>query len=250
MRKSILLQILIFGLLITSFSGCSPNSAFNPTTTPPPNLTPPALPTFTQTLFFTQTPSFTQTPFQTPSPISASIPYKRVPLNEFIPGLIFQFPITIEIPEDYDMFTAPSAFRTYFWMPQKYGEIFQASETKPRDTNFFQAKLSLNVGYDAATDRFIGAPNDVNDREAISALEDQGIKVNRVERKSIGEYPILIMEMEAPYADTTRKMNIVYFATLVETNVLWITYYFALPENPSIDNAIWEHFELSLERIP
>ena len=126
----------------------------------------------------------------------------------------------------------------------------QKSETKPRDTGFFRAKLSLNVGYDAQTDKFIGTPNDINDTDLIQEIEAQGIKVFRIERKNIGEFPLLILEIEVPYSETTRKVNFAYIATLVDTNVLWISYYFTLPADATKDPAIWERFEASLERTP
>jgi len=244
--KKFALSVLALVLLVTTMIGCAPAiTPISPTFTPLPSSTP----TITFTPTFTSTPTITITPSPLPSP-TASFDVKRVSLKEFIPDLLFEFPISLEIPQDYVLFSVPSDYGAYYWMPQTDGELLQKTETKPRDTSFFLGKLSLNVGYDVQTDKFIGAPNDTNDKDILSAYESQGIKLNRLERKNIGEFPILILEFEVPYAETTRLVNMVYLATLVDTNVLWITYYFTLPTNAEKDRAIWDRFETSLERTP
>jgi hypothetical protein len=244
--KKFALSVLALVLLVITMIGCAPAIApISPTFTPLPSSTPTI--TFTPTI--TTTPTITVTPSPLPS-LTASFDVKRVSLKEFIPSLLFEFPISFEIPQDYVLFTAPSEVDTYYWMPQTDGELFQKTETEPRDISFFRATFSLNVGYDVQTDKFIGAPNDINDKDLIQEIESQGIKVYRIERKNIGEYPILIIEIEVPYSETTRRVNFAYIATLVETNVLLIRYYFSLPTNPEKDRAIWDRFETSLERIP
>lgn len=244
--KKIALSVLAFVLLVITMIGCAPAiTPILPTFTPLPSSTPTI--TFTPTI--TSTPTITVTPSPLPSPTS-SFDVKRVSLKEFIPDLLFDFPISFEIPQDYVLFSVPSDYGAYYWMPQTDGELFQKTETKPRDTSFFRAKLSLNVGYDSQTDKFINTPNDINDTDLIQEIESQGIKVYRIERKNIGEYPILIMEIEVPYSETTRMVNFAYIATLVDTNVLWISYYFTLPTNPEKDREIWNRFETSLERTP
>jgi hypothetical protein len=244
--KKFVLSVLALALLVITPIGCAPVvTPISPTFTPMPSSTPTI--TFTPTI--TSTPTITITPSPLPSP-TASFDVKRVSLKEFIPDLLFDFPVSFEIPQDYVLFSAPGEYGAYYWMPQGNGELFQKTETKPRGISFFVGKPSLNVGYDVRTDKFIGPPNDPHDKDIISIYESQGIKLNRVERKNLGEFPILILEFELPYAETTRLVNMVYLATLVETNVLWITYYFTLPANPEKDRAIWERFEASLERNP
>lgn len=179
--------VLALVLLVITTIGCAPAiTPISPTFTPLPSHTP----TIIFTPSFTSTPTITITPSPLPSP-TASFDVKRVSLNEFIPDLLFEFPISLEIPQDYVLFSVPSDYGAYYWMPQTYGELLQKNETKPRDTSFFLGKVSLNVGYDVQTDKFIGAPNDANDKDILSAYESQGIKLNRLERKNIGEFPIL-----------------------------------------------------------
>lgn len=240
------LSVFALVLLLIMMIGCAPaTTPISPTFTPLPSSTPTI--TFTPTI--TSTPTITITPSPLPSP-TASFDVKRVSLKEFIPSLLFEFPISFEIPDEYVMFTVNSEYDTYYWLPQDKGELMQKTDTKPRDTNFFRAKLSLNVGYDSQTDKFIGAPNGADDKDLIQEIESQGIKVYRIERKNIGEFPVLIMEIEVPYSETTRMVNFAYIATLVETNVLWVSYYFTLPTNLEKDREIWDRFEKSLERTP
>jgi hypothetical protein len=215
----------VFGLalLAVMVSGCAPAIA-------------PALPTFT--------------PMPSSLP-TTSFDVKRVPVREFIPNLLFEIPISFEVPQDYVLFEFPDIYHdTYFWMPQQYEGVF-----RPKDTSYFQAKLAPNVTYDSQSDKFINVPNDVNDEDIIWLLESDGAKLNRIERKKIGEFPILILELELsdeerPEVAKTRLVNRIYVATLVDTNVLWIDYYFSLPANQQKELAIWERFESSFERNP
>lgn len=138
----------------------------------------------------------------------------------------------------------------------EYIQANQNTEILPLlpDNAFFNALFSTNVGYDQKNDQFINILNDMNDTAALQKYKSSGMKINDVERRYIGEYPILIIEADVTYPDTatntklTRKINFVYVASLVETNVVLLYFDFALTgENPKTHD-IWEHFKNSFER--
>jgi hypothetical protein len=164
-----------------------------------------------------------------------------------MPNLSPEIPISFEIPQDYVWDQFPGAGDTFFWMPQKYISVF-----RHEDTSHFEAKLARST-YDSQTDRFSNLPNDFNDEDIIGLYEHEGAKLNRIERKNIGEFPILILELElsyetAPGVVNNQRVNRVFIATLVDTNVLWIDYYFSSPARLEQESAIWERFESSFER--
>jgi hypothetical protein len=188
----------------------------------------------------------------TPAPLpssTASLGFKRVSIQEFIPNLSFDVPISFEIPDDFISCQFPDNPDSYFWTPQKCEGYF-----RPRNTSYFQAKLAPSK-YESQSDRFTNVPNDTSDVEIIALFESQGAKLSRIERKNIGEFPVLILELEWAYEETpgvakTHVVKRIFIATLVDTNVLWIDYYFDLPTNLEKDSAVWEHFEASIERNP
>jgi len=221
--------------------------SFAPQPTETPTSTETRLPTSTNTHQPTLAP--TGTPVLIPSS-TASFGFKRVSINYFLPNLSFEVPISFEIPQDYAWCQTPDDHNTYFWTSQKCGSF-----SPPKDTSYFQARLNPGgIKYDFQTDKFIGIPNDTNDlKDILSLLDETGAKIHRIERKNIGEFPILILESELSYVDKdevvkTHWVNRILIATLVDANVVWVEFDFALPTNLEKDFPIWEHFESSFER--
>lgn len=239
-------SVFLLVLLTVMLIGCTPVlTSILPTFTPMLS----SSPTITYTPIPTSTLTLTPTPPPLPSS-TASFGSKRVSIKEFIPNLSFDVPISLEIPKDFVLCQFPDSFDTYFWASQNCEGYF-----RPQNTSYFQAKLAPNVTYESQIDRFINVPNDFNDKDIMSFLESIGVKLNRIERKNIGEFPVLILELGLPYEDEsevvkTQLVNRVYIATLVDTNVLWIDYYFYLPTDFEKESSIWDHFESSFERNP
>lgn len=220
-----------------------------------PTLTPMLSPAWTITYKPVATSTLTLTPTLSPLPSStASFGFRRVSVKEFIPNLSFGVPISLDTPISFeipkDFVLCPDSLETYFWSSQKCEGSF-----RPQNTNYFQTKIAPNVTYESQIDRFINVPNDFNDKDIMSFLESLGVKLNRIERKNIGEFPILILELELPYEEEhgvvkTQLVHRVYIATLVDTNVLWVDYYFHSPTDFEKESSIWDHFESSFERNP
>ena len=234
--------VLLLGILTVMLIACAPVI-----TSIAPTLTPMLSPTPTITYTLVATSTVTLTPIPSPLPSStASFGFKRVSVKEFIPNLSLDVPISFEVPKDF--VPCSDYFDTYFWSSQKCEGPF-----RPQNTSYFQAKLAPNVTYDSQIDKFIHTPNDFNDSDMMFLLESTGAKLTRIERKNIGEFPVLILELKLPYAEEPgetrmQMVNRAYIATLIDTNVLWIDYYFYTDfENESL---IWKHFESSFEKNP
>ena len=232
-----LTSILILVLLAVIGNACASTST-------------PAVPTSTvmpfSTLAFTFTPTSTSTPTFTITPLpssTASPGFQRISLKSFVPLLSVDLPISVEIPQDYVTCNLGSLDTTWWGPPQ----------CDPDTTSFFLAYSPINGQYDYHTDKFIGVPNDIND-DLISKYEQFGEKINRVERRNIGEFPVLILELELvnqPGPEALRYLvNWVLIATHADTEVVKIEYYFPSLTISEKEAAVWKHFESSLERNP
>jgi hypothetical protein len=172
--------------------------------------------------------------------------FPRIALNEFVPDLLHDYPISLEIPGDFARFGIENRSRSIWMRPAQGQEPTFPTEFDKPDSAFFVVGLSLNTGYDAATDRFTDESDSLEEVQA--ALDAQGLDltVRRYERKDLRDFPVLLLESESPYGGPTRTVVTIYLATTVETNTLLIQFYFATgPETP-VDRAIWERFESSL----
>jgi hypothetical protein len=186
-------------------------------------------------------------PAATAAPTTDSTGFRNLGLNEFVPDLNYEFPISFDIPGDYAHFSIEGRSGRYIWMRpvEGQGSTFPTEFTKP-DTAYFVVGPSLNVGYDADTDKFIGVAESAVELQAL--VEDQGIQVRRYERQDLPDFAVLILESVSPYGEgnQTRTVVTMYLATGIETNTFLIQFYFATgPEAPA-DRAIWERFESSL----
>lgn len=235
MEKSYRGSFFVLLIITILLSGCAPEATSPSTDTPLPTKTPPP----TQTLTLSPT---------------IEKEYKRISLKEFMPSRPSDIipPLSFEIPIEFVLIsrylpTGNTDWDEDFWLSQSEVEFFQNNETYPI-TSFFRASL-LIITYDPESDQFLGLPNSTDDEDAIQSLEAGGIIVDRIERKNVGEYPILILELETPYEDSTRAVNYVFIGQQ-GVPALVIYFYYSTPTIQLKDNEIWERFESSLEIIP
>jgi len=228
--RGILHLVLGFQVLM---SGCAPEATPSPTSTPLP----------------TGTPAPTQTPI--PSPTIEN-KYKRVSLMEFMPSRPLDTPLlSFKIPDDFVLVsryipTSNTDWDEDFWLSRRDAKLFQNMETYPVN-RFFRASV-LIVAYDPESKRFMGLPNSADDDDIIQSWEAKGLMVNLVERKDIGDIPILILELVTPYEDTYRSVNHVFIGQ-PGYPALVIYFYHSFPTSDSKDDEIWDHFKSSLEKI-
>src|SRR5262245_15726952 len=94
-RSFILVLVVVIGL-----NSCAPAAPPAQTSENPPTPKIDFTNTSSPTPAETSTPIPTQTEAPSPFPTS-TIPFKHVPLNELMPSLLYDFPISLEIPEEY-----------------------------------------------------------------------------------------------------------------------------------------------------
>lgn len=250
--KKIILSALMFILPLIMMEGCATATA-----TPTPTSTPLIAPTRAITTTATSAPTLTQTPT---SISTVPIDFQRVALNDFFPNLIVSMPLSMEIPKEYVIFAPKDTTPPYYWGTPEDMEYVRANQNTNilpllPDHAFFTALFSTNVGYDQKTDQFINTINDMSDTVTLQEYKAAGMKINDVEKRYIGEYPILIIEADVTYPDSatntklTRKINFVYVASLVETNVVLLYFDFSLTKDDPIAYTTWEHFKNSFERM-
>ena len=186
------------------------------------------------------------TPGQTPRPLTATpvtpipgINFRSITLSQFHGNLLFDFPITFEIPTNFVF--VPD---TTVWMPEEHLERFV--DSVPVDVEFLRIVTSTSVGYDALTDTFIGVP--YTEQEKAEFEVAVGGKITKLEQQKIGDYPVMILEVsEIENSELAGyiKYNAVYIATLVGTNTVHIST-LSSPENFSRNEYIWANLVATL----
>lgn len=158
-------------------------------------------------------------------------------------GFLHNLPVSFRIPEGYVAVRPEGqATRTYWTSPDD--SVIQAAgpEQELRD-GFYSVTLSLNVGYDADTDRFIGADSDETMMRA--QFERQGFTGVSLERHRINGHPVLIVEAQKE----DRRVMVVYIAALVDTNVVFAFYSHPDPFR-EVDRARWAAFKAAILASP
>lgn len=148
------------------------------------------------------------------SAVSKTAVFKRVPLDQFYAGKISTMPLSIELPSEYDYADQLKVPVTYaYWMRrQDMGRAAQGS--LPSGNGYIYGKVSLDVGYDAATESF-------GEENIEAQLKQAGIEILNKKRYEVAGYPALNMEIRAPNGSLVCAM---YVATLVSSNTLYIGY--------------------------
>lgn len=155
------------------------------------------------------------------------------------------FPHDIDIPSIYTGHQNPDWAGEMIWSTDSDFERI-TQEGKPlQEHGFFRVKVSMNFGYDAASKKFTDFQG-MHESNIAETFAKQGLQVTEVKRYTVNGFPILIIEGQQ---DETRKMRIVYVATKVETNVLFI--YYVHPDPWSAwDEEVWGRFKSTLLESP
>jgi hypothetical protein len=184
-------------------------------------------------------------PTSTPILPTPDIAFRRITLNQLKPSLIFDFPIELDIPKEYVSVNNDfTEYDQYIWMPKKYASSYQGFV--PADVDFLNVKTSLDVGYDATTNTFIGMP--YTDQEKKDFENALGGTITLLEQSKIGVFPIMIVEVSNLPADKYNgftKLNVLYLGTTVGTMTIAIST-LSSPENFIRNEFIWERLKTSL----
>ena len=158
---------------------------------------------------------------------------KPVPLLEFMQGdLIQTYPITILVPTEYMPFEfATDAPGKYFWMRSKDAKKAEEKNELPIKKGFMYGKITMNVGYDASKDLFIGIEDAKTQKEMSHYFDDFSMQ-----RTNANGYPVLLVKMINK--ELKNPSYLMYIASKVSTNVIVIAY---IPPKYSVEKGdyVW-----------
>lgn len=158
-------------------------------------------------------------------------------------AFISELPVRFRIPSSYVAISPDGrTTRTYWTSRADSAAVATDPEHAMRD-GFYSVTLSLNVGYDVDTDRFIGGESDETGMKA--DFEAQGFTGVSLERHRINDYPVLVVEAEKD----GRHVMMVYVASLVDTNVVFAFYSHPDPFR-EVDGSRWDAFKATLLASP
>jgi hypothetical protein len=167
---------------------------------------------------------------------------REMSFGEFTRGaLVRDLPLRVRIPADYVARDDPPA-QTYWTSPADAAALDADPDHTLRD-GFYSVTVSLNVGYDAAGDRFFGVDGD--DTTMKAAFEAQGYAGVSLERHRVNGVPALFLEAEK---DGRRSM-IVYLALLVDTNAVFAYYSHPVPLR-QVDRDRWHELKAAILASP
>ena len=158
-------------------------------------------------------------------------------------AFIRELPVRFRIPAGYVAVShEDQATRTYWASPADSAAQAADPEHSMRD-GFYSVTLSMNVGYDADTDRFFGGDSDETTMKA--DFEAQGFTGVSLERHRINGYPVLFVEAEKE----GRRGMLLYVAALIDTNVVFAFYSAPTPVR-ELDLARWAAFKAAIFASP
>jgi hypothetical protein len=162
-----------------------------------------------------------------------------VPFDEFMKGLLtMSVPLDVPVPKGYEPAPFGSEALAYsYWMLPKEASKARRSHDLPVRTGYMYGKLSLDVGYDARNDVFLGV------EDAKEAFGAQGMSDLHLERAKAGNHAILFMDVVLTKVD--RKIYSMYIALNVATNAAYLTY--VPPKNDrALGDCYWKNFKAAV----
>ncbi len=164
---------------------------------------------------------------------------KEVTLDEFMNnGLSKSIPISFAIPEEYIHAELDAPMTYSYWMPSEKVQTARDSKDMPTDTGWIYGKVTLSVGYDEKSDKFIGADN----------LEQQakmGGFTNVIsERMEVGGYPILTLEMK--HEKSGKQIYSMYIGMKLETNTIYLAYR-APKSEEALGRYVWSNLKSTMK---
>lgn len=154
-------------------------------------------------------------------------------------------PLTLGFPKNYEMLVIEPALQGVIWgTPDELAET-QKTKAVPAKNGFFHGRLTTNVGYDASIKQFICGPS-CGEAEMDKQFKQMGASV-KTEKATANGIPLIFLEIDlssVPKAPI-KKLYMAYIATLIDTNVMLISYRPA-PTSEDQGLSIWTYFKKSL----
>lgn len=166
---------------------------------------------------------------------------RLVPFDTFMRHtLVASVPIEVPVPRRYEVAGFGSEALGYaYWMLPK--EMRQAEKTQnlPARTGYMYGKLSLEVGYDPATDKFLNV-----DMESAAPGAFSSVQMYRATARG---HAMLFIEVTLAKMD--RKIWMLYVALNRETQAAYLTY--IPPKNDfRLGDCHWAAFRAAVNAVP
>jgi hypothetical protein len=164
---------------------------------------------------------------------------RQVPFDEFMKGLLtMSIPLEVPVPKGYEPAPFGSEALAYsYWMLPKEVANARRSKDLPVRTGYMYGKLSLDVGYDARKDVFLGV------EDARETFLAHGMSDLHLERAKVGRHALLFMDVVLTKVD--RKIYSVYIALNAATNAAYLTY--VPPKNDrALGDYYWKNFKAAV----
>lgn len=164
----------------------------------------------------------TPPPSTIPLPASEAPDVKVVTLDEAMNRtLIRPMPLNIAIPEAYKLFPDEPYPGNHLWTTQKNYDALQKNGTSDRSEGALQLRISMDIGYDRASDSFICGPG-CGEAQLSAKMEEAGFKLSASDRRSVNGVPVWFIEAEPQKGGDALYMA--YLGTLIETNAVVLTW--------------------------
>lgn len=185
---------------------------------------------------------------------AATPEFKQVAFDEGMKNqLIRSMPLTLGFPNAYEMLVLDPAIYGVMWgLPNDLEEI-KRSKSVPAIAGVFHGRLTPRVGYVRSKQSFICGP-ECGEADMADQLRKEGVKDLKMEKAIANKIPLLFIEADTSELKQltskeknlfSKKIYMVYIATLMDTNVMLISY---RPPINSKDQgkATWEYFKRTL----
>ena len=174
--------------------------------------------------------------------LSGKRSFRTVNFSKFLDKRINgTYPLKVKIPRIYKSWEIGYDVTQNLWATEEDYELLNSGKAHSGNYGFFISKLTLRVGYDYSSDQFFSG----SDRGAASmavVMEELGFSDITVER--IDHLAVPMLQVDARSEDGVTS-NVIYVATRIDTNVIFI-YYRRADDWSEADKLIWNIFRDSL----
>ena len=158
-------------------------------------------------------------------------------------------PINVAIPNSYKLFADEPYPGNSLWTSQTSHDRLEKTGTNDPNEGVIQLRVSTGIGYDRTSDQFICGP-DCNEVQIAKQLEKGGTKVRSSARKNVNGVPIWLIEASVDAnGGGPSKIYLAYLATLIDTNVVVLTY--GPPARaPAVGDQVWAEIKDAMAGSP
>ncbi|MEZ5784911.1 MAG: hypothetical protein R3D62_00155 [Xanthobacteraceae bacterium] len=181
-----------------------------------------------------------------PKELTAASGFKIVDFDAAMKDqLVRSMPLKVAIPADYEILVLNPAINGVVWARRAVLDKIAQTNEVPTDAGYFRGRLTVNVGYDAGKGAFI-CGSDCDESRFAASLRESGASNVVLNKHVVNGIPVLLVDADMKTTNGAgRKLYMAYVATLIDTNVVLISY---RPPSDSADGgaAVWKAFTTAL----